>query len=366
MKMQAKLVRPDYENCIANLPNSILKKWDVGTVGKTLPLADRYLKKDYQNIVVLLLDGMEKCILEESLEQSGAFRSHLAGIYHSVFLSTTVAATTSMLTGQQPCEHGWLGWDCYYPQIGKTVTVFRNTVQGTDEPAADFHVAGKYAPYTDIIHKIRTAGGNACYCLPFVPPFPDSFEAVCSRIKALCREPGKKYIYAYWDQPDGLLHKYGRRAPEVTAELKHMEACVASIARELADTLLFVTADHGHINTESAVLQEHPAITDCLVRLPSLEPRVLNFFVKEGKREKFVRAFRREFGDKFLLLPMAEAIDAKLMGTGREHPLFRAMLGDFLAVAADDLSIFFAEEKCVSMHGSLTEDEMLIPLLVFA
>jgi len=41
------------------------------------------------------------------------------------------------------------------------------------------------------------------------------------------------------------------------------------------------------------------------------------------------------------------------------------MLGDYLAIATDNLSIFYTDERWVSMHGSVTEDEMLIPLIVF-
>ena len=32
----------------------------------------------------------------------------------SVFPPTTTAATTSMLSGLNPNEHGWLGWDLYF------------------------------------------------------------------------------------------------------------------------------------------------------------------------------------------------------------------------------------------------------------
>ena len=56
--MKRELVMPDYKNCIANLPNSVLKKFDSEPVGDTLPLIDPYLEKDYENIVVILLDGM--------------------------------------------------------------------------------------------------------------------------------------------------------------------------------------------------------------------------------------------------------------------------------------------------------------------
>ena len=110
--------------------------------------------------------------------------------------------------------------------------------------------------------------------------------------------------------------------------------------------------------------QDYPALCDCLVRLPSLEPRVLNFFVKEGKHEFFVKEFNKEFGDKFLLMPMEEAIERKLFGSGTPHEQFRSMLGDYLAIAISDLTIYYNDERLVSMHGSVTEEEMLIPLIV--
>ncbi len=365
MKERKKLVWPDYENCIANLPNSILKKWKIPTVGKTLLLADKYLEKDYKNVIVLLLDGMGEVILEKTLDENGPFRRHLAGVYKSVFLSTTVAATTSAMSGLQPCEHSWLGWDCYYPQIDQNVTVFLNTVQGTEEPAADYNVAWTVTPYENIVTTIKQAGGKAYGIAPFLKPNPQSLEEICVHLKALCEEPGRKYIYAYWNQPDGLLHRNGCGSKIVKDALESMEATVNKLAGELEDTLIMVTADHGHINTEYVVLQDYPNICDCLVRLPSLEPRALNFFIKEDKKKFFEKEFEKEFGDKFLLMPMEEVLKKDLFGTGRHHENFRPMLGDYLAVATDNLSIYYTDESWVSLHGSLTEDEMLIPLIVF-
>ena len=45
---------PDYGNCLVNLSNSILKKFDAETTAKTLPLADPYLEKNYKNVVCLV------------------------------------------------------------------------------------------------------------------------------------------------------------------------------------------------------------------------------------------------------------------------------------------------------------------------
>ena len=136
-------------------------------------------------------------------------------------------------------------------------------------------------------------------------------------------------------------------------------------AQQLEDTLILVTADHGHIDTKYAVLQEYPKICECLIRLPSLEPRVLNFFIKEGKKELFKAEFQKEFGGEFLLMPVEEAIEKKLFGAGKPHKHFRSMLGDYLAIATGTLSIYFKEERWLTMHGSLTEEEMRIPLIAF-
>ena len=57
-----------------HLLKRLLKKWKIPTVGGTLALADNYLQKDYKNIVVLILDGMGKFILEETTQRCFAIR----------------------------------------------------------------------------------------------------------------------------------------------------------------------------------------------------------------------------------------------------------------------------------------------------
>lgn len=358
---------PDYSNCISNLANSILEEFDVKEEGRqSLKALQPYLAKGYENIVVILLDGMGKCILEKNLEQDGFFNTHLQTTYSSVFPPTTVAATTSVANGLNPCEHGWLGWDCYYPQIDKNVTVFLNTETGTQKQAADVNVAWTYCGYESIVSKIRAKGGNAYEVTPFAEPFPDNFEKICENIKQLCKQPGKKYIYSYWNEPDSIMHKKGCYGAEAKQTLKTLEKQVQQLCEELENTLVIVTADHGHMDSKGVSITDYPANTECLVRMPSIEPRALNLFVKEEKKEQFEHEFKKAFGDKFLLWTKEQVLRKQLFGTGTPHPNFEKMLGDYLAIAIDDLSIYSTKEEAdffIGVHAGLTEDEMTIPLI---
>ena len=366
MELDKRLTPPDYKNCLANIPNSVLKQFGVPTVGDTLPQLDRLLaEREYKNVVLLLLDGMGTHILNETLAEDGFLRSHFRESISSVFLATTVAATTSALSGLQPCEHSWLGWDCYYPSVDKNVTVFLNTVQGTETPAADYNIARTVTPYEGAVERINKAGGQAHYSFPFAPPFPQTIEDICGRIKELCAQDGKKYIYAYWNEPDDLLHRHGRCSDEVKEALACIERVVGETASKLSDTLFIITADHGHINNRPVYLWDYPEIEDCLVRTPSLEPRVLNLFVKADREAEFEERFNAEFGRDFVLLPTEKVLEMKLFGTGKEHAEFRRMLGNYIAIAASDLSIYFTDEHWKAMHGSLTPDEMEIPFIVY-
>ena len=358
---------PDYKNCSANLPNSIMKKFGVQTVGDTLPLLDEYLKKDYKNIVVILLDGMGINILENNLKEDDFFRTHLAGEYNSVFPPTTVAATTSVMNGLMPCEHGWLGWDCYYPQIDKNVTVFLNSEQGSDEQAADYNVANEYTGYESIFDRFEKAGAKAHLVMPFAPPFPDTFEKVANEIKSICKEDYSKYIYAYWSEPDSTMHDTGCYSNQSKEVLNKLQDQVKKLCEELSDTLVIVTADHGHIDSKGVTITDYPSITECLVRMPSIEPRALNFFVKEEKREQFENEFNKFFKDDFILLTKEEVLKNRVFGTGTEHKNFQGMLGDYLGVAIGDVSIFNNKEeagKFIGVHAGITADEVRIPLII--
>ena len=383
---------PDYNNCLVNLANSIEKKFGVETTADTLPLADKYLDKKYKNVVVLLLDAMGISILEKHLKEDGFFRSHLAGEYNSVYPPTTVAATTSLMNGLYPDEHGWLGWDMYIPDLDKNVTLFRNVEQSTEkegaEPtdtdqegkriwgfdsiqegseAADHHVGYTYLPYKSVVDKINDAGGKAYYSMPFMPPFPQDYEAILKRVENLCSEPGEKYIYAYWNEPDGTMHRTGTVSEETHDMVTELETITEKYLSKLKDTLIIITADHGHMDSKNLCILDYPEVMKCLMRFPSIEPRTLNLYIKDEYKADFPEIFKKNFGDKFLLLTRDEVIENKLFGPGNIREGLKDMIGDYVALAVSDTSIFITHLEAQLMpggHAGLTPEEYIIPLIV--
>lgn len=362
-----KIKYPDYQNCTANLACSILKEFGAKYENPTLALCDQLLSEHtYQNIVVLLLDGMGQSIIERHLDEDGFFRSHLTGTYSTVFPPTTVAATTSIDNGLYPSQHGWLGWDCYFKEIDKNVTVFLNKETGTGKSCGTESVAWKYRPYTSVQKKIEEAGTAAFKASPYEPPFPKTFEEVCERVRMLCAQKGRKYIYAYCAEPDYTMHLDGCSSEKAGKVLRKLEVQIEELCGQLHDTLVLIIADHGHIDSKGTCPEEHPELAECLVRLPSIEPRALNLFVKEEKKELFKERFHKAFGDKFLLLTQEDVLEKQLFGIGTPHEHFQEMLGDYLAAAVDDLSFYGdLEEKnhFIGVHAGLTEEEMTIPLI---
>ena len=353
---------PDYSSCIANLACSLLKYYGIEPPNSTLPRADMLLNKKYKNVVVILLDGMGANLVEKHLSENGFFRQHLITKYSSTFPSTTVAATTAMDSGLFPNQSAWLGWTGYFEELDRNIVYFFGTDGDTGEQL-DINAPWTYVPYENIRDRISKTGVNTHYLAKFWGECPQTYGELCGNIKKHCLEPDRTYIYAYWDEPDCTMHKCGVDGEDIGQLLSDMEKITEQLAADLEDTLLIVTADHGHINIKNKLLTDYPDLTECLVRMPSMEPRAVNFFVKQGMTQRFRSAFTEHFGDGFILLTKKELLSKQLLGSGQNHPKLERMLGDFLAIAIGDTQIVNCESRFKGSHAGLTEDEMTIPLI---
>lgn len=357
------------ENLLA-LICSILRHCGTEARHPSLPAADALLQKGFRNVILLLFDGMGETVLQNWLPETAFLRRHETGTLSSVFPPTTVAATTTLRTGLSPIEHGWLGWNLFFPEVGD-VTVFQNTLaRSGGKKAADFPVAERFLPYASILDQIeRGSGGEvkAHFLSPFDGERVESLPEIHRRALELCREPGRHYLYAYWPEPDSMMHRLGTRAPEVGECLRELDRETEALCAQLSDTLVLVTADHGHTDVRWAFLCDYPDVAEHLLRPPSLEARALSFFVKPGHENAFREAFLSHFGEEFVLYTREEVFARKLFGEGTPHPRTADFIGEFLAVARGDLSIDWEPPKGRpphrAGHAGLTPAEVLVPLI---
>ncbi len=361
------LIYPDYNNSILNLINSIEKHFGVKNDHPTLAIADSILAKDYRNVVIMVFDAMGSRNLEQLLPPDSFLRSHMLHEITSVFPPTTTAATTTLESGLSPCEHAWLGWSLYFPEIADNVNLFINT-NYEEEPVADYHVASRLLPYKSVVQKINELSQARAESVSYFGSYhAESYEEILKAVETLCNEEGRHYLYTYWNEPDTSMHEKGITSEEAAAWVQRINIDLEEMSGRLQDTVLFVISDHGHINSTNRYIGDYPDIIDTLKWMPSIEPRALAFYVKEGREMEFETAFLRNFGGDCILLPKQAVISQRLFGRGNAHPRFEEFLGDYLAIAIGDVSIFYTRkesESFIGSHAGLTDREMMVPLIV--
>lgn len=357
---------PDYTNSLVNLASSILKNFGAVYRHPTLPAFDRLLSDNYKNVVVLLFDGMGVDALSYHLTADSFLRKHLVTEISSVFPSTTTAATITIESGITPAEHGWIGWTLYFKELDKLVNIFPNTVKFTQEPVADYHVAGKLLPYNSIINIINETGNAKAYSVsPFGTNKISTIDELFNEVISLCRQEGRKYIYSYWDEPDATMHMAGCYDNSVGILIKDINDRVEKLCRELEDTLVIVTSDHGLIDTKYRILTDYPELLNMIKRPPSIENRAACFYVKEEYQSRFADEFYKAMGDDFLLMSKEDIKKSNIFGYGNIHPKFEDFIGDFIAIATAEYGIVYSiyQKQDPANHAGLTTKEMLVPFI---
>ncbi len=360
------ICKPEYDNCSLNIAASMLRHFDVPCSHKTHPYVDELLgQSTYQNVVVMLFDGMGIDLLQKALPEDAFLRQHIGHELSAVYPSTTTNATTCIECGISPVEHGWLGWTLHFDEIDKPVDIFINRSNG--EIAADYHVANRYIPRAFIFPKITAAGkAVACCVSPFGDTPVQNLDELFDTTLRLCRDDQRRYIYTYWGDPDHTMHSVGCYHEDVLAIVRDINARVEAFAAALpTDTLVLITADHGLIDAKHHYIEDEPQLLNMLVRLPTIESRAASFHVKPEYLADFPAAFRAAYGENFLLMTRDHFI-AEYLGEGVENKKIRDFVGDYMALATDHDCIdgLHRDFELVGVHAGLTWQEMRVPLIV--
>lgn len=185
------------------------------------------------------------------------------------------------------------------------------------------------------------------------------------------REPG--LVYLYWGDVDKVGHHHGWRSPEWGDALGAVDAELGRLARLLpSGTLLLVTADHGMVDVDPSHMVD-VAATPALARdvdLVAGETRAVQVYAVPGTADQVLDRWRTELGDRAVVVAGDEAVAAGWFGAVADH--VRPIIGDVVVAARDAHGVVDSRTQTPhalalrGVHGSLTEAEMLVPLMVTA
>ena len=158
----------------------------------------------------------------------------------------------------------------------------------------------------------QTQNADAKILFPWIIEKPFDLDSWINEIKNHCNKNQRTFTYAYWEQPDGFLHAEGSDSQNVHNIIEELNKKIESLCADLTDTVVFITADHGHIDIQMDFFEEnYPDFTKMLVRPVSIEPRGISFYVKDEFIPVFKERFLKLFGSDYLIFSKEEVFQNK-------------------------------------------------------
>lgn len=384
MKEYSNIRLPDYNHCILNSVISILKYYNVESNHNSLESLDKILaEKKHRNVVLIVLDGMGEHILN-NISTGGYFCNNKIDLVTSIYPSTTTAALSAYYSGKTPYETGWIAWSQYFKEYGRALDMFSHKESYLREDIKNplKEVFKEEMKYESIFEQIEKANPNV-KAYEIQPEYAgrrgkrqivaNNIDELLTEVKDVCSMEGENFVFAYSDDPDRTLHRFGTDSEEAKSFVLDAEAKIENLRAELGDdTIIIVSADHGHKNIDKAYsILDFPELMECLIIPPSLECRILSFWVKEDMKEVFEERFNKLLENEFWLMTKKEFLDEyKFLGDGKKHKKIDDFIGNYVALSVAGsmirLETYLAEGKPIrkSTHCGLTKDEMEVPVIV--
>lgn len=381
-------VYPDYGGaCFAGVPDTLLSLVSDEFDHRLPESVFEGIDTDVSQVVLVLLDGLGWDQYQRDAAYAPLFDTFdsrgTVSPLTSVYPSETAAAITTLMSGQVPAEHGLLGWFQYVEEIDDILqTLPFLTLDGEDASAVYDIDDAVLSDAESITRRVADAGVDAHYYQPAKygeenpgatdHPYwnvPDALtELRLDLERAVNGDEGPAYRYLYVSEIDAIAHEVGTEHDRYEAQVR---AVTESIRYELLDrlgsdaaeeTLVVVTADHGHIDTdpETNVDLRETAVWEYVGdRMPTGSPRNVQFHVEDPVGA--AAALHEEFGDDVRTFTREEYLDRELFGPGTCET-FEKRAPDLVAVHREKgLWWDEAELDLVGMHGGLSREEMFVP-----
>ena len=356
---------------LADITNSIFNSLSVPETIDSLSLGSAENRE-----VLILIDGMGQDAIDKYGDQFPIFDElkQVKKLYTN-FPSTTATSLSTLGTGVLPGIHGMLGYTVRVPRSDnrllnalkwdervdpvmwqKVPTLFERAVLAG---VSVTHVAAKRyegSGFTQAaLRGAKYVGANGV---------DEMATAVSAALK-----PQPSFVYTYLNTLDSAGHSDGVGSDKWLTALQQVSEFITKVKQLApAGTRIWVTSDHGMVNsTEQAILGQDNKLLEN-VTLIGGEPRARHIYIKEGAVSETIIQWQEFFGSKVKVLSKDNAIKDGLFGpvvTEDSHD----RLGDLIAIANSDLILVDParvreESSMVGHHGGVTDIEVEIPLLL--
>jgi hypothetical protein len=341
--------------------------------GGTLPAWAPELLADARQVVLLVVDGLGAEQLRKRAALAPVLSGGTGGSLTSVAPSTTACALTTLATGKVPAEHGVVG---YRVAVGDDVmNLLQWSIGGRDArmlvPAHEFQpfpaFPGAPGPVPVVTrYDYGPTGFTAAHLGPVDIHRWHTPAGLVTAVRRLAGD-GAPFVYAYYEGIDKVAHAQGL-GEYYDDELRAADRLVGDVLEALpTGAVLVVTADHGQVQVGGSVEVLGPEIMGD-VTLISGEGRFRWLHVRPGAAADVAQAAGERYGDVAWVRTKEQVIDEGWLG-GVPRAAVAARLGDVALVPFAPTAFLdpadTGELRLQARHGSLTPDEMLVPLLAW-
>ncbi len=375
---------PDFQNSNLGVAKQLMQSDHGSLIGNS------------RNKVFIIIDGMGYKIANDTLNKRAGTIPDAKWLgmrqITSIFPSTTGNVLSSIYSGMPTSEHGVVGTKVPFKEAGMMINVLGfSAALGKDlklwrvDPKTFYPkpkmIDGlkKRGSFRSLLNEniLGTGLSTAVFGYGDVQPFI-ALEDMLISIREHVRS-GTRYIFAYYDMLDHMQHQYGPYTEQTEALMSGILSAIGATLRQALEKHgydLIITADHGQASIphkNDMELKSDDEMLKFLQMPPWGEPRALFLHVIDGKERMLEDYFSRKLGKHAMLVESEEAIKAGLFGDKEVDDDLRYRFGTHIIMPYDNFAVPYKypntstrmkeRPPMLGMHGGLTDDEMLIPLL---
>ena len=360
---------PRYEgDCLTNLLPSVQDRLAGRAPVIDIPKAEKY--------VVVLVDGFGWHQIQRNLADC-EFVAGLVGSGRRLTTavpSTTATALSCLGCGTPPGRHGVVGYSFFGPSVGKIVNALTwengpEDVEAFRQVPTRFQELGAVGCACAAVTLARFEG-SALTRTAFsgTTQFSVTAEGEPEHVVQLVADALAEHdvVYCYERLLDHTGHGHGVASWQWLDRLGAVDDLIAALA-ELSspEVCILVTGDHGMVDVpaEHRVVAEDEGLTGGV--LVGGEGRLRQLYCDDPAT--VAARWARHLGERAAVWRRQDAIDAGWFGP-EVTATTADRIGDVLVAMRDDWAVmsttFPGEFSIVGMHGSLTPEEMEVPLLI--